>query len=160
LEIRAERREQVSGRSLGGVVVDRWPIRSWRRDELEAARIVHGGHGGLASTSLAVLLALKSATSPSCARPPVPREPRRAPVPEDAHAPRRPQHVRAWRARRRTERDVRLRSADELHDTRRLRLVITETGFPGMPPHLQSCASCREEYDSLRDLVRATDVSE
>jgi len=25
LEIRAERREQVSGRSLGGVVVDRWP---------------------------------------------------------------------------------------------------------------------------------------
>jgi predicted anti-sigma-YlaC factor YlaD len=27
--------------------------------------------------------------------------------------------------------------------------------IPGMRPHLEGCPACREEYDSLRELVRS-----
>ena len=27
--------------------------------------------------------------------------------------------------------------------------------IPGMRPHLQGCPACQEEYDSLRELIRA-----
>ena len=29
--------------------------------------------------------------------------------------------------------------------------------IPGMRPHLNGCPACQEEYDSLRELVRADD---
>jgi hypothetical protein len=29
--------------------------------------------------------------------------------------------------------------------------------IPGMRPHLEGCPACHEEYESLRDLVRASD---
>ncbi len=30
-----------------------------------------------------------------------------------------------------------------------------DADIPGMRPHLEGCPACREEYDSLRELVRA-----
>ena len=47
LKIRAERREQVSGRPLGRVAVDRSARLLRRCDELKAARMVDRGHGRL-----------------------------------------------------------------------------------------------------------------
>ena len=32
--------------------------------------------------------------------------------------------------------------------------------IPGMRPHLDGCPACREEYESLRDLVRSNEPSQ
>jgi hypothetical protein len=32
--------------------------------------------------------------------------------------------------------------------------ATADTHIPGMRPHLEGCPACREEYESLRELVR------
>ena len=36
-----------------------------------------------------------------------------------------------------------------------LRGQAADAQIPGMRPHLEGCPACREEYESLRELVRA-----
>jgi hypothetical protein len=33
-----------------------------------------------------------------------------------------------------------------------------DEAIPGMRPHLEGCPACREEYDSLRELVKRADL--
>ena len=40
-----------------------------------------------------------------------------------------------------------------------LRGDAVDEQIPGMRPHLDGCSACREEYESLRELVRAEDGS-
>ena len=38
-----------------------------------------------------------------------------------------------------------------------LRGAAADRRIPGMRPHLEGCPACHEEYESLRELVRASD---